>query len=116
MTGAVLLYMVFALLGIMALKFIFSFDVNKWMDRRDRRLEDRIRRTCPHTTIYMDGQDIRIDSMLTSPPGTHQWICSSCGMATHDAQLGYQLVQLYGRDPQSLLRQLKAVDKLAKKL
>lgn len=116
MTGAVLLYIVLGLLGIVALKVIFSFDVNKWMDRRDRRLEDRIRRTCPHTTIFTEGQNIRIESMLTSPPGTLQWICSSCGMVTHDAELGNQLLRLYGQNPKLLVQQIETVNRLAKKL
>lgn len=107
---------VIILLGITALKVIFSFDLNKWQERRDQRLKDRIMRTCPHTSIYLDGDNIRIESMLISPPGTVQWGCTRCGMVTYDDRLAVSLVELYRRNPKLLLRAIKKVDKLATKL
>lgn len=109
---------VIILLGIMAVKVVFSFkfDLNKWQERRDQKLRDRIRRTCPHTWIFLDGDDIRIQSMFISPPGTLEWGCTRCGMVTFDNGLAHDLVELYRRDPRSLLKAIDKVDKLAKKL
>ena len=74
---------VIAVLGILAVKIVLKFDVNKWHERRDRKTSMRLQNTCPHMSVeYIDETNkFRVRSFFVTPSGTLAWICSQCGLS-----------------------------------
>ena len=113
---SILIGVVAIAVAIFTIKFAVTFDVNRWQERRDMRRKDAIKVLCPHAIIEPseDGQP-QITSTFTSPSGTLMWICSRCGLTTHDDELVRRLVKGYAENPDALLEKEKKFQKSAKK-
>ena len=56
-----------------------------FVKRHDDDREARTQRKCPHwVPIELDDGRPGFQSLFTSPPGTLNWICSRCGLVSHD--------------------------------
>ena len=59
-----------------------------FVKRYDDGVEARVRRKCPHwVPIFLPDGKIQVENLFTSPPGTLSWICSRCGIVTHDERM-----------------------------
>ena len=114
---AILISVVGITLAVFAIKFAVTFDVNQWQERRDKRRKDAIKVLCPHAIIEPseDGQP-QITSTLTSPSGTLMWICTRCGLTTHDDELVRRLVKGYAENPDALLEKERKIPKARKEV
>lgn len=102
-------------LGSVVVRIGFSFDINKFMEERRKRGQERLRMSCPHTEIYKENGELIVRSLFISPYGTTHWICSRCGTRTESQATVDQVAQTYAENPQLLLENEKQFRKLAKK-
>ncbi len=67
------------------------FDLNQWLRERPMRKRRRQQRKCSHVvrvpTTENGTFEVQVDTLFTSPRGTHAWICSACGAQAHKAQV-----------------------------
>lgn len=113
---SILIGVVSVTIAVFTIKFAVTFDVNQWQERRDKRRKDAIKVLCPHAIIELSEEGHpQITSTLTSPFGTLMWICSRCGLTTHDDELAHRLVNGYMENPKALLEKEKKFRKRAKK-
>ena len=68
-------------LSAVAFKFAVSFDLNGWLERRDKRQLQRAQLECPHVHLQRgeDGE-LHYRSSAVNPAGTSQWLCQRCGV------------------------------------
>ena len=73
---------VVAVVGIIAIRIAFKFDLNQWLERRDRKAALRLQNTCPHMTVEyaIESDQLKVESFFVSPSMTTDWICSQCRM------------------------------------
>ena len=103
-------------LAIVAIKLVVSFDINKWQERQDKIRKERLKALCPHADVeFLEDGRVQIISSIISPPGTLMWICSRCGITTHDADLVRRMVKEYTEKPDLLADKEKRFRKYAKK-
>ena len=71
---------------------------------------------CPHAMPGgVDNDDLIIKSSMISPPGTFSWVCSKCGMVTHDKSVVEAILQRYANNPSLLLKDEERFQKHARK-
>lgn len=103
-----------------AIKVTFNFDLNKYLERKDRRLDQKIKNTCTHIhmelTRHEKGRPIyEIQSLFESPHGTLQWQCQSCGLIRNHDNDYEKRAEYYAKNPDEYLKMNKKFQKLLKK-
>ena len=101
-------------LSILALRV--TFDINKWQKQRRKRSLEKLKATCTHTVLKIDGDDAQVMSLFHSPPLTAVWICRRCSIQTTDSSLPEQLMRLSASDPFAWVEREKQFAKLFEKL
>ena len=102
--------------SIIAVKFTFSFDFNKYLERRDKNNTQKLKNICTHVEMTpADNKQFQIKSLFESPPGTHQWQCQRCGLIKNHDNDYEERVQYYVSNPERYLEQNKKFQKLLKK-
>ena len=61
------------------IKVGINFDLNKWLERRDRKRDTKLMNMCPHIRPNKIKGEYVIESLLVSPDGTRRWHCEQCG-------------------------------------
>ena len=110
---------ILAFLGIIvatfALKMVISFDVNKWIERRDKRRKEKLRLLCPHADAdFIDGQPV-VKSTMSTSFGTIRWTCQRCGSSTDDYSLVKGMVEVYAKDHKLFLQKVNKFHKYLQK-
>lgn len=83
-----------------------------WVDFLEYRRKVRVRRLrslCPHATVIKTSKGVEIESLLSSPPGTFNFICSQCQLVTHwpdESVLDY-----WANNPSDLLKRERKFQK-----
>lgn len=102
--------------SVIAVKVTFSLDINKLLDRRDKRNLHKLKNACPHFSIIaLQGREFEVRSLFYKPYGT-QHVCRQCGVAVvldieqHERQANY-----YVKNPSELIGDQKKFTKLAQK-
>lgn len=106
---------ILAVISIIAIRI--SFDINKFLDRRDKNNLSKIKNACPHFTLIMlEGREFEVRSLFYKPMGTLDHVCRQCGLQTpldleqHERQANYYL-----KNPKELVKDQEKLTKLAKK-
>ena len=106
-----------AILAIVTVKIAVSFDVNKYLDRRDKKNLLKLKNACPHfALIGLEGREFEVRSLFYKPAVTLDHVCRQCGLQTaldleqHERQANY-----YVKHPPELINDQKRLTKLAKK-
>ena len=65
-------------LSIVVVRIAISFDINKFLDRRDKKLRQKLRNACTHLDMESVGREgnrmnYKIQSLFESPSGTLKW-------------------------------------------
>lgn len=70
-------------IGTIAIKISFNFDVNDYLKERQKRYSARIKNACLHFEFIKekDGQ-VSVKSFFISPSGTSNYICQKCSLVT----------------------------------
>lgn len=113
-----LLVVLLAVLSLFTIKSTISFDVNKYMESRRKKLQEQMRALCPHADISVDPitKEVTAQSMYVSPSGTTAYQCQRCGRIQYDLNLIKQELAFWGTHPNEYNRRLKKIEKIAKKL
>ncbi len=102
--------------SFVAIKVAINFDVNKFLERKDKRLDTKIKNTCPHVEINQeDGKHFSIKSLFESPPGTHRWICQRCGLIRNHNNEYEKEYEYWGSNTDKYLKRMEEFEKLLKK-
>ena len=108
---------VIGLLGAMvAFKFMFTVDIVRWLEYRQKRLREKARMICPHTEIVKNEESIIVQSTFISPRGTIAYRCMLCGRVEPDESLGQRALQAWASDPDGLVKRHEKLRKIIKKL
>ena len=101
---------------VVVVKVGVSFNVNEFSKERRKRAKERLTVLCAHAVPGgIDGNDLMIESLMTSPFGTTSWVCSRCGMVAHDRSTVERMMKQYADNPMALLEQEKRFQKYARK-
>ncbi len=94
-----------------------SFDINKFLERRDSNNLIKLKNACPHfALIVLEGKEFEVRSLYYKPAGTLSHFCRQCGIETaldfeqHERQASH-----YVKNPEVLMDEQKKFTKLAKK-
>jgi hypothetical protein len=113
------LFALAVLIAVVAVKVGISFDLNKFLEYRHKRKEERfreeIRRVCPHITPVPVGQEYEMRPSMMPRPGTSFWICERCGWQTQDEGLIDRILEQMKYDPDGLIKRELKMRELAKK-
>lgn len=103
-----------------AIKITFSFDLNKYLERKDKRLNQKIKNSCTHMRMeLMDEKDgkplFSFQSLFESPPGTHQWQCQRCGLVKNHDNDYEKRAEYWAKNPDEYTKKNKKFQKLIRK-
>lgn len=108
---------IFALtVSVIVVKITLSFDFNKYLDRKDKKLAQKLKNACTHMEMTpLANNEFQFKSLLESPPGTHQWQCQRCGLIRNHNNDYEERAQYYANNPDKYIEQTKKFRKLLKK-
>ena len=111
----IIIYILVALVSIVAVRIGFKFDINEWLKSRREIQNVKYQNICPHVRIEKDGADFFIQDLMVSPPGTINWQCQQCGlisvMGTPKSEVEY-----WKNHPVELKKRQEQLHKHAKKM
>ena len=103
-------------LSIVTIRIGIRFDLNKYLEERDKKIKQRLMNACVHMELIptKDGK-IEVRSFFISPPGTLQWQCQRCGQIRYQAdgdwekEVSYYLKNLdeYKKQNEKFIKLLK---------
>lgn len=108
-------------ISIVTIKVAVSFDLNKYLDRRDEKLAQKLKNTCTHMLMELVGREsgnkaqYKFQSLFESPPGTHQWQCQRCGLIRNHDNDYKSRAEYYAQNPDEYSRMHKKFQKLLEK-
>jgi hypothetical protein len=102
--------------SVVAVKITFNFDFNKYLERRDKKLVQRLKNACTHLEMTpADNNNLQVKSLFESPSGTLQWQCQRCGLVRNHNNDYKERAEYYAKHPEKYLEQEKKFSKLLKK-
>lgn len=113
--GLIFVTLLLIVIAIVAIKIGISFDINKFLEMKQEQKVERLRLLCPHAILEMNGDQPMIRSLITSPSGTRNWICSRCGYSTHDENMVTLQFQQYTENLDLFIDKDKKFSKFVKK-
>lgn len=107
--------MLLTVMSIIAVRI--SFDLNKFLDRRDTNNLLKLKNACPHFSItVLENNEFEVRSLFYKPAGTMQHLCRQCGFGTHlDFKQHERQANYYVKNPSQLTKDQKRFTKIAKK-
>lgn len=67
--------------GIIAVKITFNFDINKYLEARQKSFKAKCQNACLHFEFIKNSENqIEARSFFVSPSGTLNHICQKCGL------------------------------------
>ena len=110
-----IIYIVMAIVAIVAVKIAITFDVNEWLKSRKEVQKVKLQNLCPHVSVKKRGDQLIVEDLVVSPSGTLTWHCQRCGRIFHTGQSKDE-VEYWANNPAELIKQDKSLNKLAKKM
>ena len=102
---------------VATIKVAISFDLNAWMERRDRRRVGKAQMACPHTHYVIEDGERLFRSDIISPVGTTQGVCQRCqAVFVGGAAEGRRFQEAFAADPRLYIEREKKFAKLVAKL
>lgn len=112
--------MLVLMVGAVAVKIGFTFDINQWGESRRKRLKEKLQAKCPHARFVRgEGGNFWIESSFSSPSGTLLHRCGMCGQVANDISVSEHIeyvLMRYVNNPEEYFKQHKAFRKARKKL
>jgi uncharacterized C2H2 Zn-finger protein len=102
--------------SIIAVKITLSFDFNKYLDRKDKKIVQKLKNACTHMEMTpLNNNQFEFRSLFESPPGTHQWQCQRCGLIRNHDNDYEKRAEYYANNPDEYIKRNKKFEKLLKK-
>lgn len=104
-------------LGIVTVRISFRFDLNKYLEEKDKKIRQRLMNACTHMELIpTKDEKIEARSLFISPPGTLQWQCQRCGLVKYQNDGDWEKeANYYINNPDEYKKQNKKFAKLLKK-
>lgn len=102
---------------IITIKFIFKFDINKFLENSRKNKLNQLKNICPHTSTILENDKIILESYFNSPIGITQWQCRQCGLIVNSKLEVEKITNFYqDKNLKLLFKKQKEFEKKAKKL
>jgi hypothetical protein len=102
--------------SIITIKIAVSFDINKYLKRKDERLERKMKNVCPHVKIRQeDNSHYSIRSLMESPMGTHKWQCQRRGLIRNHNNDYEKQYEYWNNNIDEYVERVKQFERLLKK-
>ncbi len=103
--------------SVVIIKIAISFDLNKFLERKDEQNQQKLKNACPHFFITgLESGEFEVRSLFYKPAGTFQHVCRQCGVVTAlDMEQHERDANYYVKNPKELIEAQKKLRKLAKK-
>lgn len=102
--------------SVIAVKITFNFDFNKYLERKDKKITQKLKNVCTHLEMLpADDGNFQIRSLFESPAGTHQWQCQRCGLIRNHDNDYEERAEYFAKNPKEYLERNKKFSKLLKK-
>lgn len=77
----IMIGLVTLIFGAIAIKITFNFDVNRFLENREKRYSKKLKNACMHFEFAKNRSGaVEAKSFFVSPPGTVAWLCERCGL------------------------------------
>lgn len=113
-----ILWLIIAIaISIIAVKITFSFDINKYQEKRQKDIENKIKNYCTHARLIKKNWQYWIQSTFMSPSWTLNYICQKCNLVIMncDSDEENERLQYYLNNIDEYNKQEKKFEKLLKK-
>jgi hypothetical protein len=106
---------ILAVVSIIAIRI--SFDINKFLDRRDANNLIKLKNACPHfALVILEEKQFEVRSLYYKPAGTFNYVCRQCGLVNAlDLEQHERDANSYVNNPSQLAKDQAKFTKLAKK-
>jgi hypothetical protein len=113
----IIITIVVAILGIVAVRFSFSFDINKYLEWKKQDIKNKIKNHCTHIHVENYGEKSAVQSAFFSPIWTTNRICQRCWLVVNyiDQNAEETRIKKLLQDPDEYKKQEKKFQKLLKK-
>jgi hypothetical protein len=107
-------------ISAIAIKVTFNFDVNKYLERKDKKLDRKIKNSCTHMYMELMGEEdgkplFSFQSLFESPSGILQWQCQRCGLIRNHNNDYEKRVEYYAKNPDEYIKMNKKFQKLMRR-
>ena len=110
-----IIYIVVAIVAIVAVRIAITFDINKWQESRRERQKVKFQNICPHVNLKKRGDQFIIENLMVSPSGTEYWYCQKCKRVSYTG-MSEDDINHWKNNPVGLVEQLRLLNKQAKKM
>ena len=105
------------IISAIAVRISFKFDLNRFLENRRKIKLDQLKNICPHGRIIdITGNQVKFESLFSSPVGTLKWVCSQCGCIVDHEDDVNRINDRYKKNPSLVLEKQERFIKEAKKL
>lgn len=102
--------------GVIVVRISLTFDINKFLERRDKKLSQRLKNACTHLEMSPTGDgQFQVQSLFESPSGTLQWQCQRCGLIKNHNNDYKTSAEYYAKNPEKYIEKNREFQKLLKK-
>jgi len=109
--------LILIIVGAIAIRFTFKFDLNKYFENRRKVRLDRLKNICPHCKIeFVDNKQVKVESYFSSPIGTPNWIWRRCHLVVESEEDAERMAKNYAKYPEGFLANEKRFVKEMKRL
>lgn len=85
---------------VVGIKFAFTLDLNRYLEGRRERSEERLKALCPHTQLsFLESGEIFAEPRFNNLPMTLNCVCSQCGFVVHDEQSAIRIAEDWASNP-----------------
>ena len=98
------------------IKFAFTFDLNRYLERRREREEERLKALCSHTRVRVSKSgEVFFAPNFHRPPMTYSWRCNQCGVVVNSKETVERIARNWASDPDGWKKTEKRFEKARKK-
>lgn len=113
-----LVLLVTIIIGAIAIKVVFTVDINKYLEGKQNRLAGKAMNTCTHVQLIRTAADssFSFQSYFVSPPGTSAWRCQKCQLTRWEPGGDFDReAEFYMKNLEVFKRRNKKFNKILKK-
>ena len=103
-------------IGVFAIKVVIKFDINLWLENRQKRLREKFMGTCPHVEMGKDGEKRFVVTTFILLPGNSAFECQLCGNVMYDSNKIERDTKFWANNLDELKKREKEVAKIHKKM
>jgi hypothetical protein len=112
----ILALLIVAILGAIAIRISFTFDINKFLESRRKIKVEQLKNICPHGMMNLENKNLIFESFFASPIGTTKYFCRQCGLIVASEEDANRITEQFLKNPDHFIKRHRKFNKTAKKL